>query len=330
LLTERRLVQVKRWRRYGCDRLYVTDSQGQKVGWWDLADESGHPEEPENVPLLVQAVMGWRTSAGLPAATGTEVGDQAPSRMGEPKRTDPFAPMTLNDSIKPGDLIPLSATTTERCPPPPDAPPIVDLFFNQPGQQLIGKVEAARLAGERPTLWRRFWLGKHAYSTREWGLIGEQLVAMELAKLVGKDSRWWYLTSIPVGVDVDIDAFVVGPGGVFTINAKYHRGSNVWVGGDTTMINGARQPYVRNSRHEARKAAKLLSRATGEHVPVRGIVVPVAAASFTVREQPSDVHVINRARLVRYLRSLPEAFDPDTVQRVFNAARVSTTWMPPA
>jgi hypothetical protein len=320
-------VQVKRWRRYGCDRLYVTDSHGRRIGWWDLGDDSGHPDDPGNEGLLVEAVRVWRTSAeSSPARQAAAVGP-ATSRTVESMQAAPLPPMTLNAPITPNDLNPPPAATTNEYPPPDQAPPVVDLFFNQPGQQLIGKVEAARLAGERPTLWRRFWLGKHAYSTWERGMIGEQLVAMELAKLVGKDSRWWYLTSIPVGVEVDIDALVVGPGGVFTINAKYHRGSSVWVGGDTMMINGARQPYVRNSRHEARKAAKLLSRATGEHVPVRGIVVPVAARSFTVREQPSDVHVINRARLIRYLRSLPEAFDPAAVQRVFDAARISTTWM---
>jgi Nuclease-related domain len=323
-------VQVKRWCRYGFDRLYVTDSDGRKIGWWDLADDSGHPEEPENDPLLVKAVMVWRTSAGSPAAKETAAGGPAPSRTDESMRTALLPPRTLNASITPGERIPSPAMTIVDYPPPDGAAEVVDLFFNRPGQQLIGKVEAARQAGERPTLWRRFWLGKYAYSTWERGMIGEQLVAQELVKLVGKDSRWWYLTSIPVGVDVDVDAFVVGPGGVFTINAKYHRGSRVWVGGDTMMINGARQPYVRNSRHEARKAAKLLSRATGEQIPVRGIVVPVAASSFTVREQPTDVHVINRARLIRYLRSLPEAFDPAAVQRVFNAARISTTWMPSA
>jgi len=93
------------------------------------------------------------------------------------------------------------------------------------------------------------------------------------------------------------------------------------------MINGMRQPDVRISRYEARKAAKLLSKATGEPVTDHGLAVPVAANTFIVREQPADVHVVNRARLVRYLRSLPESVDLAKVQRVFNVARLSTTWI---
>lgn len=205
---------------------------------------------------------------------------------------------------------------------------VIDLAYNRPGEQLAGNVEAARLAGERPTLWRRFWLGKNAYSTWERGMIGERLVARELDKLVRKDPRWHYINSIPVGDEVDIDAFLVGPGGIFTINAKHHHGARIWVGGDTIMVNGNRQPYVRNSRHEARKASRLLSRVVGESVFVQGLVVPVSANAFTVKEQPKDVYVINRGRLARRLGSLPDHIDLATVERVFGAARLSSTWLP--
>ena len=51
------MVQVKQWRRYGNDRLYVTDFDGAKIGWWNLADDTGHPEAPGNAPLLIEAVM---------------------------------------------------------------------------------------------------------------------------------------------------------------------------------------------------------------------------------------------------------------------------------
>ena len=139
---------------------------------------------------------------------------------------------------------------------------------------------------------------------------------------------WCYLNSIPVGEEVDIDTFGIGPGGIFSINAKYHRGARIWVGGDTIMVNGARQPYVRNSRREAQRASRLLRRAIGEPVMVQGLVVPVAANTFTVREQPMDVYVINRVRLARRLRTLPDRIDLSTVERVFDAARLSSTWMP--
>lgn len=43
------------------------------------------------------------------------------------------------------------------------------------------------------------------------------------------------------------------------------------------MIIGQRQPYIRNSRHEAGRAARLLTAACGFPVAVTGVVVPVGA-----------------------------------------------------
>lgn len=44
----------------------------------------------------------------------------------------------------------------------------------------------------------------------------------------------------------DNDHVVIGPGGVFSLNAKHHAGGKVWVGGNTLIANGQRQPYLRN------------------------------------------------------------------------------------
>jgi hypothetical protein len=307
--------------------LYVTDSDGVKIGWWNLTDGSGHPATPEMEPLLFEAVREWLRVGQLSTSQLVVSGAVVQPTIGSagPDFLPPPAPNGLTAfSVDP----PAEASTSVDFPPPQGPPVVTDLFYNRPGEQLFGKVEAARLAGERPTLWRRFWLGKNAYSTWERGLIGEQLVARELDKLVGRDPRWHYLNSIPVGEEVDIDAFVIGPGGIFSINAKHHQGARIWVGGDTIMVNGTCQPYVRNSRHEAQRASRLLRRAIGEPVMVQGLVVPVAANAFTVKEQPKDVYVINRVRLARRLRTLPDRIDPSTVQRVFDAARLSSTWMP--
>ncbi len=51
-----------------------------------------------------------------------------------------------------------------------------------------------------------------------------------------KDPRWRVLHAIPVGErGSDIDHLAIGPAGVFTINAKYHAGAKIWVGGDTFL-----------------------------------------------------------------------------------------------
>lgn len=94
------------------------------------------------------------------------------------------------------------------------------------------------------------------------------------------------------------------------------------------MINGQRQPYIRNSRHEAQRASNLLTKACGFLVPVTGVVVPVGANNVTIKTPPEDVHVVNRMALSRWLRARPEVVSVDHVDRVYGAARRSTTWQP--
>jgi hypothetical protein len=123
---------------------------------------------------------------------------------------------------------------------------------------------------------------------------------------------------------------VVGPGGVFTINTKHHPDASVWVGGNTFMVNGHRQPYVRNARFEAERAAKLLSPAAGFAVRTTGLIVVVGAhKGFNVKSQPEGVHVLGRKQLVAWLCGLAPALFADEVERTFRVARRSDTWQPP-
>jgi hypothetical protein len=78
---------------------------------------------------------------------------------------------------------------------------------------------------------------------RAWrvGADGEEKVAAQLVKLIQRDTRWRVLHAIPVGDrGSDIDHLVIGPGGIYSLNAKHHPGAKVWVGGNTFMANGQR------------------------------------------------------------------------------------------
>jgi hypothetical protein len=103
----------------------------------------------------------------------------------------------------------------------------------------------------------------------------------------------------------DIDPLLIGPGGVFTVNTKNHPDATIWVGGNTFMTNGHRQPYVRNSRHEADRAAKLLTAACGFPVYVQGLIVivnvNVNAEDVTIKTRPDGVNVTWRNNLVNWL-----------------------------
>jgi hypothetical protein len=94
------------------------------------------------------------------------------------------------------------------------------------------------------------------------------------------------------------------------------------------MVNGHRQPYVRNSRHEAKRAARMLSTATGTTVLVRGMVVLVGVRDLTVKAAPGDVAVVYRESLVRWLRRQPMVLDEQQIKSIYEAARRSETWTP--
>jgi len=163
---------------------------------------------------------------------------------------------------------------------------------------------------------------EHSWQT---GARGEELVARELARL---GHPWVTLHSVPVGTrGSDIDHVVIGPAGVFTLNSKHHRGARVRVDGDRVWVNRQYQHYVRNSRHEAVRAARMLSAAVGFPVPAQGLVVPVGAATFDVRRQPADVRVVNRARVRRWLGDRQRVWSDDQVAAVVQVARRPGTWV---
>ena len=162
-----------------------------------------------------------------------------------------------------------------------------------------------------------------------WSDVGRTSIHAVFVALIKRDPRWRVIHAIPVGDrGSDIDHLVIGPGGVYSLNAKHHPGAKVWVAGNTFMVNGQRQPYLRNSRHESQRASKLLTAATGQQVSVTGVVVPIGADDIVIKQPPVDVVVINRMRLVKWLQARTETLDTVAVEAVFEAARRSTTWRP--
>jgi hypothetical protein len=204
-----------------------------------------------------------------------------------------------------------------------------DLAANQPGQAVRRQAELVRQAAPVRSLLARMLLVPSDERAWRIGADGEEKVGRSLAKLTRRDGAWRVLHSIPVGDrGSDIDHVVIGPGGVFTLNTKNHPGATIWVGEYTFLVNGFRQPYLRNSRHEAARASRLLSAACGFPIDVAGVVVPVNAEKIVIKKAPVGAHVMNRRRLARWLRRLPATLDAATVDAIYDAARRSTTWQP--
>lgn len=164
---------------------------------------------------------------------------------------------------------------------------------------------------------------------RAWrvGADGEEKVGRVLAKLVKRDPDWRVLHSIPVGSrGSDIDHLVIGPAGVFVLNTKNHPGARIWVGENTLLVNGVRRPYLRNSRHEAERASRLLTVACGFPVEGIAVVVPVNADDVVVETPPLGVHVVSRRRLHGWLRGRGRTLDRATVDAIYGAARRRAIW----
>ncbi|ROR93058.1 nuclease-related domain-containing protein [Nocardioides aurantiacus] len=293
---------VVRWKRFGHDRLYVKGVDDLDLGYWDLKTDEPHPARPEWLGVVTEAVTTWKRTAPARNVTPSTV-----SVVREPEA--PPAPV-------------LDAPSTAV----PDRP-WVDLATNLPAEGIREIAVAAHQAAPVKSVLARV-LGVHT-EERGWriGADGEEKVAAKLAKVAARDPRWRFLHSIPVGTrGSDIDHLAIGPGGVFTINSKHHPGSKIWVGGNTFLVDGHKQPYVRNSRHEAERAARLLSAGAGFAVPVDGMVVTVNAGDFVVKAQPTGVHVVQRIQVATWLLRLGPTLDDAQIEAIYEVARRSTTW----
>lgn len=161
------------------------------------------------------------------------------------------------------------------------------------------------------------------------GVIGERQVGSILALL---DNRHTVLHSVPVGSgSSDIDHVVIGPAGAFTINTKYSPGKKVWSAGYGLYVDGHKQHYVRNSVAEAKRAADLLSAASGLTVPVTALIVFVDPGPFT-RKAPAgggpddpEVRVVSDRGLSDVFGGRP-VFNKEQVARIAAAAVLPGTW----
>jgi hypothetical protein len=161
------------------------------------------------------------------------------------------------------------------------------------------------------------------------GAKAERVIGGKLDKWARKHG-WHVLHAVPVGRrGADIDHVLIGPFGVVTVNTKSTRGK-VWVADNGIMVGGTKVDYLRNSRHEAQRARKLLANACGRHVPVQAAVVFVGAKGFTVRNGgPHDVAVLRDVRAFRrWLRRCGNVLSPEQVAEVHAAARRPNTWRP--
>jgi hypothetical protein len=204
--------------------------------------------------------------------------------------------------------------------------PELDLALNRPGA--AAQARADELRDWRTRLAALFGARTQAHDFAV-GAKAERVIGGKLDKWARKHG-WHVLHAVPVGRrGADIDHVLIGPFGVVTVNTKSTRGK-VWVADNGIMVGGTKVDYLRNSRHEAQRARKLLANACGRHVPVQAAVVFVGAKGFTVRNGgPHDVAVLRDVRAFRrWLRRCGNVLSPEQVAEVHAAARRPNTWRP--
>ncbi len=318
------------WRRFGRDRTYVTETAtGHPLGYRDNATGDLVPESADTLRLLREWVESSAITEERPSAVvegSRAVVDQLPSRLGS-GATQP-GESSLTDACD-GEL--LHELDEPASPADPGRIDWTDLSGHRPGEGARAKAEA-ELAARRANAGRfRTWAGRvldvHT-DERAWriGAAAEESVGKELETLT--PHGWRALHSVPVGAgESDIDHILIGPGGVITVNTKHHPDANVWVTSKQVRINGNYVPYLRNSRHEATRASRLLSREVGFPVPTLScLVFRLREGKITLKEDPVDVLVLRATRAAKTIRSRTGILSPGEVEQLFEVARRSTTW----
>ena len=302
---------VRRWARYGHERLYAETPGGTALGYLDVKTGRFHSDDLSNLPMLENAVADHLAVGQPPPPSPPSPPSSSPPALGQ-RRFDAGA----------------HAGSTELASIEPVRAGWRDISGTVAGAAARERAMAERAAQGRVRHVLARIVGAHT-DERAWriGADGEQAVADQLAKL---GPTWRVLHAVRVGEKgSDIDHVVIGPGGVFTVNAKNHPDKSIWVGGDTFLVNGRQVPYVRNSRHEARRAAGRLTEQAGFPVEATGVIAVMGAhKGFTVKKQPEDgaVVVVQRRHVTRLLLKVSPRLTTRQIDAIYEVARRSTTW----
>jgi hypothetical protein len=332
------------WRRYGHLRIYVSAGD-LKLGWYDLRSGRSQIDQPamaDDFWLAVRAECrrlrqeGQLADAVLPPGTIAEPSQPEAPQPTRPQERTPGPQPPRPSAARPGPAIPAQPEPATNS--APDAAHWIvrdarwdDLAHNTPGES--ARATAKELRSQHPfrvttakVLGIRTTAGSFAM-----GAKGEREVGRKLDRWAAQDG-WYVIHAVPVGEGgADIDHVVIAPFGVVTVNTKTTK-TRVWVGEHGITLGGKSVDYLRKSRAEARRAKRLLDRATGIEVPVQAVIVFTGADQFSIRRGgPPDVAVLASPRALHsWLRKQPSVLADEQVNVIFQTARKPATWHGPA
>jgi hypothetical protein len=94
-------------------------------------------------------------------------------------------------------------------------------------------------------------------------------------------------------------------------------------------VDGQPVPYLRNSRHEAERAGRLLSDAVGFAVPIQSALVFLTGTripNVTIKQNPPDVRIYDRMDIPGVFKRAPHRIDDEQIAAIYEVARRCTTW----
>jgi hypothetical protein len=172
---------------------------------------------------------------------------------------------------------------------------------------------------------------------RSWyrGAVGELRVAGALSRL---DPAFTVLRAVPAGSGDEVpgrseqdrsatDHVVIGPPGIFSLNAKSHPGRCIRAAGNRLLVNGRRSDQLDHCLYESGRASTLFSSIAGTPVEVTPVVVVVDPASVT-RKSPR-VDILEVEQVPQWFATLPRQLSDDTIAHFSAIAEHSGTWRSP-
>lgn len=299
---------VRRRRRPGSDRLYVTTDTGLPLGHLDLVTRDAHDVPAGWRGTFVEEVNAWLWANGLPTIGGPD-----------PESDDD--PVALEAGVD----APVGGWE----------PGWEDLALHLPGHGLSDEAARARTTAgrdaDRPARLRAD--GRAA--------VDEALAKMTRGRSVlrrGAPARWRVLHAVPMAVDggeIVLDHVVIGPAGVFVLEVQNHPGGRVIVGPESLEIDEEKIDLGRRRRigdEAGRRLSAGLARAAGAvetlNPPTVTPVIAVVGAIVIGGDRPRGVLVSRVGHLPRLLQAFGTPLVDQAVAQTYEVARRSGTWAP--
>jgi hypothetical protein len=315
--------------------LYVK-VDGEQIGHWDIGanvavpEDPQHPQAAEHLATIETTALAWhvrqekRREKKVRAAARREAAAAESMRTAPLPATTPAVPETLAPSPPPKPLSPAPALQ----PLPADRGR--DLSLNKAGDGVRETARAKFREAPLTNLFKRL-TGRHTETDWSWrqGVRGEREVGRALDKAIAGRRGWLLLHGIKRNSrGTDVDHLLIGPGGIFSINAKFHEGKRVWVGEHAVVLGRTPTKHVFEARAEAKAVKKILDAACPTPHPVTPVVVIAGSSRFSRgKKVPDDVVVLPVGEISDWLNGLGESMRPWEVEQLYGVARWERTWI---